>query len=107
MIAAALGDDVLIDGVTTSAEALEHLAGNNYSTVILDLSLPDGSGADLLPFIPTGTAVIIFSAMDISDALRESVTAALTKTRTTEIDVARVIRDVMAKSVSPKISEKT
>lgn len=107
VIAAALGDDVLIDGVTTSAEALEHLAGNNYSTVILDLSLPDGSGADLLPFIPTGTAVIIFSAMDISDALRESVTAALTKTRTTEIDVARVIRDVMANSVSPKISEKT
>jgi PAS domain S-box-containing protein len=107
VIAAALGDDVLIDGVTTNAEALEHLAGNNYSTVILDLSLPDGSGADLLPFIPTGTEVIIFSAMDISDALKERVTAALTKTRTTELDVARVIRDVMAKSMSPRPLEKT
>ncbi len=102
VIAAAIGDDVLIDGVTTSAEALERLAGNNYSTVILDLSLPDGSGADLLPFIPTGTAVIIFSAMDISDALKQSVTAALTKTRTTEIDVAQVIRHVMAESMSPR-----
>jgi PAS domain S-box-containing protein len=102
VIAAAIGDDVSIDAVTTSAEALERLAGNNYSTVILDLSLPDGSGADLLPFIPTGTAVIIFSAMDISDALEQRVTAALTKTRTTEIDVARVIRDVMAKSVSQR-----
>jgi PAS domain S-box-containing protein len=107
VIAAAIGDDVSIDGVTTSAEALERLAGNNYSTVILDLSLPDGSGADLLPFIPTGTAVIIFSAMDIGDALKQQVTAALTKTRTTEIDVARVIRDVMAKSMSQRTPEKT
>ncbi|RCW81530.1 ATP-binding protein [Phyllobacterium bourgognense] len=107
VIAAAIGDDVSIDGVTTSAEALERLAGNNYSTVILDLSLPDGSGADLLPFIPTGTAVIIFSAMDISEALKQQVTAALTKTRTTEIDVAKVIRDVMAKSVASRTPEKT
>lgn len=44
----ALGPHFRVDWVRTVADAEEVLATGNYSFVILDLGLPDGSGLDLL-----------------------------------------------------------
>lgn len=74
-------------GVSDLASARAFLRHRLPDVVILDLGLPDGSGADLLPILvdPDGGALptIIYSAQDISGELQRSVDAVLTKSRRT------------------------
>jgi len=56
---------------TNGAEAIEHLSGNAFDLVILDLHLPDISGHDIMDFINTqqnGPAVIVTSGDSGIDA---------------------------------------
>jgi PAS domain S-box-containing protein len=78
----------------TSAGTLELarkiLASDTFDVVILDLSLPDGFGDELL--CEVGSAeVIIFSANDASAELSRRVSSALVKSRATPIDVRDTI----------------
>ncbi|RUV31655.1 hybrid sensor histidine kinase/response regulator, partial [Mesorhizobium sp. M7A.F.Ca.MR.148.00.0.0] len=66
---------------------------------ILDIALPDGSGLDLLADLPLETGVIVFSAAELDQKLGDRVQAIMTKTRASEIDVAKLVRSML---VSPR-----
>ncbi|MGH6983328.1 MAG: PAS domain S-box protein [Stellaceae bacterium] len=69
----------------TVAEARAVLRQGNFDLVILDLTLPDGSGLDLLPLRDHANhdiPAIIFSAQDADNRVTARVSAALVKSRT-------------------------
>ncbi len=97
-----LGTDVSIESARSLTEARKILAQSQFDVVILDLTLPDGSGIDLLQDIPAQTAVIVFSAAEIGRDVRARVTAAVTKTRSSEFDVARLVKSFLPRlALSP------
>ncbi|MDE0924108.1 MAG: hybrid sensor histidine kinase/response regulator, partial [Aurantimonas coralicida] len=71
------------------------VARQPFELVILDINLPDGSGLDLLPDLSSDVAVIIFSADEVDPNLPRRVNATLTKTRSSELDVARLVRSYL------------
>jgi PAS domain S-box-containing protein len=83
LVKSLLGDTpVNYYAATTLAEArcfLELLAVN---LLIMDLAMPDGSGATLLDTLDDSCKVMIFSAHDISEPIRRQVDAVLTKAAT-------------------------
>lgn len=68
------------------AEAKEWLAKEDFDLVILDLKLPDGSGADILPCINWKTKriipVVVFSAYELEKEYTKYVSATLMKSTT-------------------------
>lgn len=96
VISAGLGDEVAMTSAKSSAEARRKLQQERFDLVILDLGLPDGSGADLIGAIPQGTAVVIFSASEVDEDLAARVAAAMTKTKTSEIAIADLVRTLTA-----------
>jgi PAS domain S-box-containing protein len=94
-----LGSEVTMTPARTLAEARAALDARTYAVVILDITLPDGSGLELLPEIPARTPVIVFSAAEADQRLGDGVKAAFTKTKASEIDVAALVRSfVVAKT---------
>ncbi len=106
VMAMALGSDVEVAFARTFGEAREQLFDRTFDVVILDLDLPDGWGTDLLAFVPSTTAVIVFSASEIEGALAEKVEAALTKTRMSEIAIADIVRNITAEWHLPAVEER-
>ncbi|MDQ0326522.1 PAS domain S-box-containing protein [Rhodopseudomonas julia] len=92
VMAAELGEEMQVVKARTIAEAKAALSRTTFDLVILDLGLPDGQGACLLGTIPSGTAVIIFSAADAEKDVAKRVQAAMTKTRTSEKAIADLVR---------------
>ena len=70
--------------VSTRQEAQEKINQENFDLMILDLKLPDGNGAELVPllkksrnkFIP----IIVFSAYNVSQNISQEVNSVLIKT---------------------------
>ena len=100
VMAATLGGQVTLVPARSAGEARRKLQ-QHVDLVILDLGLPDGSGADLLGAIPNGTPVVIFSAREVDEALAARVTAAMTKTKTSEITIADLVRTLTATASVP------
>ncbi len=98
VIKTALQDDVDMALAETAQAARDMLATKTFDVVILDLELPDGRGESLLSLIPRGTAVVIFSASDVQEALASKVQMALTKTKTSELAIADVVRGLAQKN---------
>lgn len=63
--------------------ARQYLRTRSFDVVLLDLSLPDGQGSDLLNEVGQAR-VVIFSALEASQELSKRVALVLTKTRTSE-----------------------
>jgi len=79
-----------VTGAETLAAARELLAEQRYDAVVIDLVLPDGNGAELIPL--AGSArVIVFSAQDVGSDVARRVTSALVKTRSTADDLKSVL----------------
>jgi len=93
-----LGADVSIASARSLTEARQILAHSQFDVVILDVALPDGSGLDLLPDLPEQTAVVVFSAAEIDQDVRARVSATVTKTRSSELDVARLVKSFLPRS---------
>lgn len=77
------------------AVARERLGTGDYSLVILDIGLPDGSGLDLLPLlnaVEPPIPVLVFSAQEVDEDVRIQVSAAFVKSRTDEASLVRAIR---------------
>jgi len=71
---------------------------NSYDLVILDLMLPDGSGATLLPKLASKTPpvpVVVFSALDRTEDLGNSVDASLVKSKTSNHDLVQAIELIL------------
>ncbi len=79
-----------VSGAESMLQARKLLAEHTYDAVVIDLGLPDGSGAELIS--QAGEArVIIFSAKQVSSELSRRVTSALVKTRSTPEDLRAVL----------------
>lgn len=85
---------------TSVASARAVLATQSPDVVILDLSLADGSGSELLPELlrADGSAIptVIYSANDIPPELEEQVDAVLIKSRRSLGSLARAIHRILA-----------
>ncbi|TIP40599.1 MAG: response regulator, partial [Mesorhizobium sp.] len=95
---AGLGPSVSIISAKTLQDARRAVAKHRFDLVILDIALPDGSGLDLLIDLPPETRVIVFSAAEMDDKLGDRVQAIMTKTRASEIDVAKLVRSMLIAS---------
>jgi DNA-binding response OmpR family regulator len=94
-----------IDGAHTLADARAKLAnGMHYDLVLLDLTLPDGDGADLLPLIPPDMPVVIFSARDVPQDISRRVSSALTKSQTSNEALFRSITAIIDKMATTRLS---
>ena len=83
----------------TLREAQEALGQRTFDIVLLDLSLPDGGGDELLGSVGRAQ-VIIFSAQDTSAELSQRVSAALVKAHSTPIDVRETILSLLGSARS-------
>jgi PAS domain S-box-containing protein len=96
VMSAGLGDDIAITFARNLQEARFELQHKHFDVVILDLTLPDGSGAELLGAIPSDTVVVIFSASEVNEHLAAQVQHAMTKTKTSEIAITELVRKLTA-----------
>ncbi|WP_315927832.1 ATP-binding protein [Mesorhizobium sp. SP-1A] len=87
-----LGSDASVTFARTLQEARNAVTRDRFDLVILDIGLPDGSGLDLLSDLPHETAVMVFSAAEFDGQLGDQVKMVMTKTKASELDVARLVR---------------
>ncbi|MDP3232739.1 MAG: response regulator [Myxococcales bacterium] len=80
--------------VQAAKKALSEIA---FDVVLLDLSLPDGTGHELIGLVGLAQ-VIIFSATDASADLSRQVAAALVKSRANPVDVRDTIIALIARA---------
>jgi len=83
-----------LDWAPTLRASRKALAKESYDLVLLDVSLPDGSGLDLLEIIEAQEnppQVVIFSAHDVTEECANRVSAVLIKSHTNNKDLARII----------------
>jgi signal transduction histidine kinase len=84
-----------ITTVQTSHQALEILSKEKFDLVLLDLVLPDGYGADLIPEVTKQqTPIVIFSAYELPQKYVPFVAKTLIKSKTTNQELIQTIRDV-------------
>lgn len=80
-------------------EAKQKIQAETFSLIILDMSLPDGSGMDLFSFSQShnklNIPILIFSAREISQEVAQKVTAALVKSRTSNQELLDVIKSLI------------
>lgn len=85
----------------TVREARQALEQQAFDIVLLDLSLSDGEGDELLGSVGQAQ-VIIFSAQDTSAELSQRVSAALVKAHSTPLDVRETILALLSTSRAAK-----
>jgi DNA-binding response OmpR family regulator len=82
--------------------ARRRLASDAFDLVILDVSLPDGNGLDLLPLNPSPAGhaipIIVFSAQDITIPVVGDIKAVLIKSRASTIELMRHVRTLAAET---------
>ncbi|MES2408144.1 MAG: PAS domain S-box protein [Pseudomonadota bacterium] len=103
-IVAAIGHDFAdFDIAHSLAEARNRLAQEHYNLVILDISLPDGSGWELLPYLKTlqpEPPIIVLSGTELSHTQQSMVQAALIKARTSNEDLLNTLKCLLADQIS-------
>lgn len=85
--------------VTTIASAKEELRAKAIDLVLLDISLPDGSGLKLIEekMISASIPVIILSATEIPPKIKKKVAATLVKTKHSDAMIIETIRSILLK----------
>jgi PAS domain S-box-containing protein len=82
-------------GVQTTHEALAALSQQKFDLVLLDLVLPDGYGADLIPEVTKQQIpIVIFSAYELPQKFVPFVAKTLIKSKTTNQELIQAIRTV-------------
>jgi PAS domain S-box-containing protein len=94
-----VGDIAEMVTAETVARAADLLSRETFDLVILDLTLPDGDGEELLHLLKredgTTIPVVVFSGRDVSAQSSEKIQAALIKSRTSNEALLHTIRSVM------------
>lgn len=91
----------LADIVSTASigDAQAELEKESFDLVLLDISLPDGSGMELLPTINRSAGrpipVIVFSAHELKKEMLENFSAALIKSRTSNEELLETIKSLL------------
>lgn len=92
-----------VEPAGTIAEAMAKIRSQVFDVVLLDISLPDGKGSDILPLFGSRLPVVIFSAHDVPDDITRQVASALVKSRTSNDVLLTKITEIIARN-SPPIS---
>lgn len=79
---------------TSLVLARQMLARNHYDLLLLDITLPDGSGLELLDIIKEDTKVIIFSGQEAGEALKY-VNASVVKATTSNTRLFSLIKQII------------
>jgi PAS domain S-box-containing protein len=98
-----------IDLASSLSVARERLGNGDYSLVVLDIGLPDGSGLDLLPLIHAmepPIPILVFSAQELDDDIRSQVATAFVKSRTDETSLVRAISACLEESTIKKSEDR-
>lgn len=99
VVGAMLSEYCEMTWTTTLSASREVLEQETFDLVLLDIGLPDGSGLDLLEVIERRLhppRVVIFSAQDVSREYADKVSAVLIKSKTSNLELAEIIRDSIA-----------
>jgi PAS domain S-box-containing protein len=90
--------------------ARQHLACQQFELVILDLTLSDGLGKDLIPALVNAAGApiptVVFTAQDGTPELAANVEAVLTKSRANLTTLLEAVRSVVKQSPEQVLSEK-
>lgn len=84
LVASAFHRRAAVHRVSTVAKARQAIFDGTYAAVILDISVSDGSGLQLVKLLRQrnpGTPVIVFTAQDIEGGLQDQIDVALVKSR--------------------------
>jgi len=96
VVSALVADPPEIVPATTLLQAKALLAHHSFDWIILDLTIPDGEGEELLAMLKDeynrSTPVIIFYAQDVAQATEENIHAALVKSKTSNESLMSTIR---------------
>jgi PAS domain S-box-containing protein len=102
VLAKSLGDSAELVGAATLATAESLLARERFDLVVLDIDLPDGSGLELLERLkshPGGPVpVLILSASETDNGIRQKVEAAMVKSRLSEERIVDTILEQIRKA---------
>jgi len=97
-VAAIIGDKVDIINASSLKEGYDSLGSSKFDLILLDLTLPDGSGIDLLNSLSERVAsippVVIFSAHDVTNTLPH-VEEVLVKGRFNDENLLTIIIDLL------------
>jgi len=96
VVSALVADLAVIVPATTLLQAKALLARHTFDLIILDLTLPDGEGEELLSMLKDetrrSTPVIIFSAQDVAPETVTNIHATLVKSKTSNESLLSTIR---------------
>ena len=98
VVSGIVGDVADVVNAHSLADARNMLVGKNYDLVILDLTLPDGSGKELLPLLNSATPpipVLVFSANEMGMKEMQEVDTALVKSRTDNKQLLATIKKLI------------
>ncbi|MDZ4121929.1 MAG: response regulator, partial [Candidatus Cloacimonadaceae bacterium] len=91
---------VLIPAKSITA-AKQYIDQEDFHLILLDLSLPDGSGLELIPYLKTTgkptIPVLIFSAMEAPSDTNKEIVGALVKSKTSNEDLVAIIQQIIDK----------
>jgi PAS domain S-box-containing protein len=102
LVKAVVGESAEVVSATNLSEARDLLRDNHFDLAILDVTLPDGSGMELMSELNSSlppTPVMVFSASELSREDKSTIQAALLKSRTeNEQLLATILRLIGDKS---------
>ena len=88
-------DDADFEYATSLSAARNKLDNNNYNLVIIDISLPDGSGLELLEQIGRDCPIVLFSGQETKMDFNNKVAATLTKSRTSNEELILTVKRLL------------
>lgn len=102
ILSTALSQHALLTSATTLETARNYLQSKAFDLIILDITLPDGSGLDIISWLnqhsQSTIPVIIFSADEMPHDIAKLVTAALVKSVTSEEKIIQTIIDLIQRA---------
>ncbi len=92
-------DEADFEYATSLEEAHKKLAKKVYDLVIVDISLPDGSGLDLLDEIGRDCPIVLFSGQETQAEISDKVNATLTKSLTSNDELMSTVKRLLKHNI--------
>lgn len=100
IVAQILKDRATIVAATSLKAAQHRVLNSRFDLVILDVTLPDGNGMDLISYMRANgkqaTPVLVFSASETPNELQNLVSASLVKSKTTNEELVGCIGRILS-----------
>lgn len=111
IVAQILKDKANIVLAQSLKEAISKVKNERFDLVILDITLPDGNGMELLSHLRNcgkqSIPVLIFSASETSNDIQKKVAASLVKSKTNNAELIDMIQSIIGKQQTDKYYTQT